>query len=48
MHATRFAIEMKKKNGTNGNHGTNGACEWLAPIVPFFFLISIDCQVAWK
>ena len=31
---TDLAIEMRKDNGTNGNHGTNGACEWMALFVP--------------
>ena len=36
IHATRFAIDMKKKNGTNGNNGTNGACDCMGPFVPLF------------
>ena len=56
IHATRFAIDMKKKNGTNGKDGkdgTNGAIQSQAPFVPlfpfvpFFFFISIANLVAW-
>ena len=39
IHATRFAIDMKKKNGTNGKDGkdgTNGAIQSQAPFVPLF------------